>query len=280
MEQTIVNERVLQGFRQHLQDDEKSRATLDKYMRDVKRFAVFAAGQELDKGLLLAYKAHLEEHYAIRSANSMLAAVNALLCFMGLCRLRVRQFRVQKEVYCSAEKELTREEYNALIRAAEARSNYRLSLVLQTLCGTGIRVSELVYVTAEAVNRGEAVVSCKGKTRKVFLVTALRKKLQQYARREGITTGPLFLTRGGRPLDRSNIWREMKALCRRAGVSPEKVFPHNLRHLFARVFYGIEKDIAKLADILGHTNINTTRVYIISTGAEHRRKLESMRLIL
>ena len=135
MEQTIVNERVLQGFRQHLQDDEKSRATLDKYMRDVKRFAVFAAGRELDKGLLLAYKVHLEEHYAIRSANSMLATVNALLCFMGLCRLRVRQFRVQKEVYCSAEKELTRGEYNALIRAAEARSNCRLSLVLQTLCG-------------------------------------------------------------------------------------------------------------------------------------------------
>ena len=175
---------------------------------------------------------------------------------------------------------MTKEEYIRLIRAAGSEGNERLSLVIQTICGTGIRVSELQFITVEAVKRGEAVVSCKGKTRTIFIVSALRKKLLKYAKKRHIQSGMIFITKSGNALNRSNIWREMKNLCEQAGVSPDKVYPHNLRHLFARTFYGIEKDIAKLADILGHTNINTTRIYIITTGAEHRRKLESMRLVI
>ena len=240
----------------------------------------YAADRIPDKGLILNYKELLGRKYAVRSANSMLAALNAFLRFAGRHDLCVKQFKVQKEAYCSEEKELTKAEYKALVRAAEQKNNERLSLVVQTICGTGIRVSELQSITVEAVRRGEAVVSCKGKTRKIFIVKALQKKLLRYAAEQGIVSGILFMTKSGKPLDRSNIWRQMKELCVQAGVSPQKVFPHNLRHLFARTFYGIEKDIAKLADILGHSNINTTRIYIITTGAEHRRRLENMRLIL
>lgn len=270
----------LRDFSSFLTEDEKSTATIEKYMRDLRHFAEFVAGKELDKQLVLAYKAELEQEYAVRSANSMLAALNAFLRFCGWFELCVKQFKVQRQAYCSEEKELTRAEYISLIRTAERENNNRLSLVVQTICGTGIRVSELKCITYEAVKKGEAIVNCKGKTRKIFIVAALREKLLRYAKDEGITTGIIFLTRNGNALNRSNIWREMKALCKQAGVAPEKVFPHNLRHLFARTFYGIEKDIAKLADILGHSNINTTRIYIITTGAEHRQKMENMRLII
>ena len=167
-----------------------------------------------------------------------------------------------------------------LCRTAEQRGNKRLSLILQTICGTGIRVSELQHITVEATRCGEATVSCKGKTRSVFIVKELKQKLLRYAAEQGIRSGMIFVTRTGRAVSRTNIWREMKSLCREAGVNPEKVFPHNLRHLFARVFYSIEKDIAKLSDVLGHSSINTTRLYIISTGIEHRRRMETMRLIL
>ena len=249
-------------------------------MRDIHLFAKYVTDKPLDKTLVLKYKTSLEQTYAIRSANSMLAALNAFFRFLGWHDLCVKQFKMQKEAYCSEEKELTKAEYTALVKAAEHKKNERLSLVVQTICGTGIRVSELQCITVEAVRRGEAVVSCKGKTRKIFIVKALQKKLLRYAMDQGIYTGVLFITKTGKPLDRSNIWREMKSLCEQAGVSPQKVFPHNLRHLFARTFYGIEKDIAKLADILGHSNINTTRIYIITTGAEHQRRMENMRLII
>lgn len=158
--------------------------------------------------------------------------------------------------------------------------NERLNLILQTICGTGIRVSELEFITVEAARSGEAIVSCKGKTRSVFLVRQLQKKLLRYCAKQGIVSGCIFITRTGKPINRTNIWREMKSLCEQANVDPRKVFPHNLRHLFARVFYGIDKDIAKLADILGHSSINTTRIYIISTGTEHRQRMESMRLVI
>lgn len=280
MNQRRITAQRLCAFQSYLVENEKAKATTEKYMRDLRCFAEFVGKQALSKVLVLSYKAMLAENYAIRSANSMLAALNAFLRFIGWHELCAKPFRVQKEAYCSQERELTREEYTALVRAAEKKKNQRLSLVVQTICGTGIRVSELAYMTAEAVKRGEARVSCKGKTRKVFIVRALQKKLMQYALEQGITAGPIFVTRGGKPLNRSNIWREMKRLCREAGVLPEKVFPHNLRHLFAREFYGIERDIAKLADILGHSSINTTRIYIITTGAEHQRYMENMRLIL
>lgn len=280
MKKRKVTNSMLNSFKKFLTADEKSNATLEKYMRDVHHFANFANERLLDKALILEYKSYLEQEYAVRSANSMLAALNALLRFAGWHDLCVKQFKVQKDAYCSEEKELTKAEYTSLIRAAESKKNERLSLVVQTICGTGIRVSELQCITVEAARKGEAIVSCKGKTRKIFIVVALRKKLLRYAAAQGIQSGIIFVTKTGKPLNRSNIWREMKALCEDAGVSPEKVFPHNLRHLFARTFYSIEKDIAKLADILGHSNINTTRIYIITTGAEHQRRMENMRLII
>lgn len=175
---------------------------------------------------------------------------------------------------------MTQEEYRALVKAVKNKKNMRLSLLIQTICGTGIRVSEVSFITVEAVKNGEATVSCKGKTGTVFIVSALRKKLLRYAKERGIHTGMIFITKNGKAMNRSNIWREMKALCKQAGVPTDKGFPHNLRHLFARTFYGLEKDIAKLADILGHSSINTTRIYIISTGTEHRRRMERMRLII
>lgn len=280
MKKRTITNQIINSFEKHLLENEKAGATIQKYMRDIRCFMDYAKEQTLDKTLLLNYKAMLEQNYAVRSANSMLAALNAFFRFQGWHDLCVKQFKVQKEAYCSEDRELTKAEYAALVRTAELKKNERLSLVVQTICGTGIRVSELQSITVEAVRRGEAVVSCKGKTRKIFIVKALQKKLLRYAIEQGITTGTLFVTKSGKPLDRSNIWRQMKDLCKQAGVAPQKVFPHNLRHLFARTFYGIEKDIAKLADILGHSNINTTRIYIITTGAEHQRRMENMRLII
>ena len=199
---------------------------------------------------------------------------------MGLNDCRVKSVKLQRHIYCSEEKELTKAEYIRLVNTAKRKGNKRLNLVLQTICGTGIRVSELQYITVEAAKRGEAVVSLKGKTRTVFVVASLQKKLLRYAAEQEIKSGCIFITRTGKPMSRTNIWREMKNLCDEANVNPKKVFPHNLRHLFARTFYGIERDIAKLADILGHSSINTTRIYIISTGDEHRRCMENMRLII
>lgn len=276
----VISQSMLDDFQRQLTEDEKSKITIQKYMRDIGYFIQFAKEQEIDKSLILAYKTKLEQKYAITSANSMLAALNTFLRFCGWHDLCVKQFRVQKDAYAPEEKELTRNEYLALVQTAEKKHNERISLVIQTICGTGIRVSELKYITVEAIHKGEAVVSCKGKSRRIFLVTVLRKKLLKYAKTRKITTGPVFISKTGKALDRSNIWREMKSLCKEAGVSPQKVFPHNLRHLFARTFYGIEKDIAKLADILGHSNINTTRIYIMTTCREHKRRMEHMKLVI
>ena len=267
-------------FLRYLAENEKSRSTIEKYARDIRTFSAFAAGRVVNKAMMLEYKQNLEEKYAVASANSMLAAVNAFLRFAGWGELCVRQFKVQKTAFCPEEKELTRAEYQRLIETPNRQENQRLSLVIQTICGSGIRVSELKHITVEAAEKGAAVVSCKGKTRTVFLVSSLRKKLLRYARQNGIRSGTIFVTKTGKPMDRSNIWREMKALCAKANVAPGKVFPHNLRHLFARTFYNIEKDIAKLADILGHSSINTTRIYIMTTGAEHKRRMEQMRLVI
>ncbi len=280
MKRRTITAKLLADFEASLYSDEKSTNTTEKYMRDVRVFAKFAEDRSIDKQLILEYKASLEKDYALTSANSMLAAVNCFFKFAGWIDLCVKQFKVQRKTYCSEDSELSKNEYFALVRAAEGKKNERLSLLLQTICGTGIRVSELTFITVEAARRGEAVVSCKGKTRMVFIVPELRKKLLRYAKAQDIETGIIFITRSGKAINRSNIWRAMKSLCEQAGVNPSKVFPHNLRHLFARIFYGIEKDIAKLADILGHISINTTRIYIISTGAEHRKKLQNMHLIL
>ena len=280
MEGRTLTAKTIADLREHLILAERSPTTVEKYIRDVKAFAAYVDRSPVTKETVIAYKKHLQETYAARSINSMLASINSLFTFLGWHELKVRSLKLQRQIFCPEEKELTRAEYARLCRTAERRHNARLCLILQTICGTGIRVSELRYITVEAAKRGEAAVNCKAKTRSVFIVKELKRKLLRYAAEQGITSGMIFVTRTGKPISRTNIWREMKALCAEANVDPQKVFPHNLRHLFARVFYGLEKDIAKLADILGHSSIDTTRIYIISTGTEHRRQLENMRLIL
>ena len=274
-----LTEEIIQKFEHYLREEEKSENTIEKYLRDVRAFMAFVGESEITKETVIAYKNQLrDENYAVRSINSMLASLNSLFSFLGWSECRAKSIKLQRQIYCSEEKELTKSEYLRLVNAAKQKGNERLNLILQTICGTGIRVSELQFITVEAVKCSEATVSLKGKTRSVFIVKELQKKLLRYAAEQGIESGCVFVTRTGKPMSRTNIWREMKKLCADAGVNPSKVFPHNLRHLFARTFYGIEKDIAKLADILGHSSINTTRIYI--TGNEHRRRMENMRLII
>ena len=269
----------IRGFSQHLEHDEKSQATIDKYHRDVMAFWAVVGGEPLTKEIVMAYKKHLiNQNYAVSSINSMLASVNAFLEYLDLREYKVKNIRTQRQTYCSEDKELSKSEYLRLLEAS--KKNEQLNLVIQTICGSGIRVSEQQYFTVEAVRSGQVIVACKNKTRTILVPGKLRKLLINYVKRKQITTGTIFITRSGAPLNRSNIWSAMKKLCEAAGVKASKVFPHNLRKLFARTFYGIEKDIAKLADILGHSSINTTRIYIVTTGAEHKRKMEHMRLII
>ena len=269
----------MKEYIEYLREQEKSEKTIEKYVRDVKRF-ISVGNADLcipDKDSILKYKQYLTQHYTPVSTNSMLAALNSYLNYIGRADLCVRQFKVQKKTYCSEDRELTKGEYKRLIKAS--KGNQRLNLIIQTICTTGIRVSELRYIDAASVRNGEFTVTCKNKTRTVFIVRELQKKLLKYIDDNNII-GTVFITKTGKPVDRISIWRDMKRLCQKADVNPKKVFPHNLRHLFARTFYGIEKDIAKLADILGHSSIDTTRIYIITTGAEHRRRMENMRLVM
>lgn len=276
---TITTDQLTQ-FRALLKNEEKSAATLNKYLRDIQRFALWLGDTPLERDAMLDYKADLMRHYAAGSVNSILAALNRFLRMIAREDCRVHRLRIQYQAYSPEEREITAQEYADLVRTARETGRARLALVLQTISATGIRVSELPAITAEAARSGVAVVRCKGKSRRVLIPTRLQKKLLRYMKQHRIAFGPVFVTRSGAPLDRSNIWREMKALCRAAGVSDKKVFPHNFRHLFARTFYRLNKDLAKLADLLGHSSINTTRIYIRTTSAEHRRCLERMRLVL
>lgn len=279
MEERIITDCQIQNFSDYLVREEKSNATCEKYIRDVHGFCVFAGNNRVTKELVVTWKKKLtEQGYAARSINSMLASINSFLGFLGWHDCKVKNIRLQRQIYCAEEKELTKAEYLRLLDAS--RKNEQLNLVLQTICGTGIRVSELRYFTVESVRFGEITVHCKSKTRTILVPGKLRKLLLSYAKQKRITTGVIFVGKSGKPLDRSSIWRQMKQLCKDAGVKESKVFPHNLRKLFARTFYGIEKDIAKLADILGHSSINTTRIYIMTTGIEHRRKIERLGLIV
>ena len=281
MKGRILTEKQIAAFAVYLKSEEKSENTIEKYIRDVKAFAAYVGESDMTKESVISYKNKLiSDNYAVRSINSMLASLNGLFSFLGWNDFKVKSIKLHRQIYCPEEKELTKAEYMRLVNTAKQKGNERLNLLIQTICGTGIRVSELQYITVESVKCGEAVVSLKGKTRSVFIVRELQKKLIRYAAEQKITSGAIFITRNGKPMSRTNIWREMKSLCEQAGVNPQKVFPHNLRHLFARTFYGIEKDIAKLADILGHSSINTTRIYIITTGNEHRQRMENMRLII
>lgn len=279
MEGRNLSEHLIKEFEQHLIKEEKSSITIEKYIRDVQKFRRYVNQQIVTKELVIAYKKHLNDlGYAVRSINSMLASLNSFLEWNSWNDCKVKSMKTQRQIYCAEEKELTKAEYVRLLRVAKRQP--RLHLVIQTICGTGIRVSELSYFTVEAVRAGEVIVSCKNKTRTILLPGKLRKALLLYASKCKIQDGIIFRTRLGSPLNRSNIWSEMKRLCVEAQVNPSKVFPHNLRKLFARTFYKIEKDIAKLADILGHGSIETTRIYIMSTGVEHRRKIERLGLVV
>lgn len=276
MKTTITNEQI-RSFALHLHEDEKSEATMEKYIRDVSAFSSFLRERELTKQEVIEYKKQISENYAPASVNSMLVSINSFLDFIGFHDLRVKLLKIQRQMFVSEKKELTAAEYRRLLKAAQGT---RLALVIQTICETGIRVSELEFITVEAVDCGRAVVDCKNKTRVILIPTALRKILLQYIKKTGVKAGSVFVTKTGKKLNRSNIWRDMKALCERANVDQEKVFPHNLRHLFARTFYSLERDIVRLADLLGHSSINTTRVYTIETGREHFNCLERMHRVL
>ena len=279
MTERILSNQYLNAFRENLIREEKSAATIEKYLRDANGFLKYAAGREITKELTVLYKHELQQKgYTVRSVNSMLASLNSLLDFLEWTDCKVKTLRCQRQTYCAEEKELTKTEYLRLLEASKQKE--QLNLVIQTICGTGIRVSELKFFTVEAIRRGEITVQCKSKNRTILVPGKLKKLLLNYAKNRGITKGIIFASKSGKPLDRSNIWAQMKRLCTAAGVNPTKVFPHNLRKLFARTFYGIEKDIAKLADILGHSSINTTRIYIMTTGTEHRRKIERLGLVV
>ncbi len=279
METRILTEKHLQDFKDSLYREEKSAATTEKYLRDARAFMIFTRDQEITKEIVISFKTGLiQKGYATGSINSILASINSLLNFLGWGECKTKNLRMQRAAYCPEEKELTKAEYKRLLDAA--KGNEQLCLVMQTICSTGIRVSELQYFTVESVRRSEVTIHCKSKTRTILVPGQLKKLLLSFAEKRRIKSGVIFITRTGRPLNRSNIWAQMKKLCQKAGVQASKVFPHNLRKLFARTFYALEKDIAKLADILGHSSVNTTRIYIMSTGIEHRRKIENLGLVL
>lgn len=276
----LTNDMITE-FRDYLYEQEKSKATIEKYTRDLNKFYQFLTGEmEVTKEKMICFKQNLVEQYKISSVNSILAAVNHFLQYIGLADCKVKQVKVQKQMFRSKEEELTRAEYQRLVLAAKETENERICLLMQAICTTGIRVSEHQFITVEAIKEGYLRIYNKGKSRIVFLPKELEKTLLAYCGKKKITSGPVFVTKHGKPMDRSNIWATMKSLCDMAGVDREKVYPHNLRHLFAYTFYGIEKDLLRLADVLGHTSINTTRIYTASDGMEHRRIMSKLELAL
>lgn len=275
-----ISRECTETFKKYLVSSERAQATVEKYTRDVAAFAEWLGSRELDREEVLLYKSELEKKFMPRSVNAALSSLNSFFSFIGRRDLHVKSLKIQDQIFASEERELTREEYERLIRTAKEKKNERLCLLMQTLCSAGLRVSELCFITVAAAERGAAYISCKGKHRQVLLPSGLCKRLRIYARARKIKSGPVFVTRNGNPLDRSNIFHEMKKLCKEARVLPTKVFPHNLRHLFARTYYKVKKDIVRLADILGHSNVNTTRIYTRENGETHRRQLQSLGLLL
>lgn len=276
----LTEEHTLECYMDYLRQEERSANTIEKYVRDLRVFFAYLAGENLDKTAVLNWKEHLITIHAQSSVNSMLAAVNGFLEWAGFPSCKVKPLKIQRAVFAKPERELTRTEYLRLVQAADRQKNHRLALLLQTICATGIRVSELKFITAASMQTGRTVVDCKGKSRTIFLPKDLCRSLVHYCRENGIKDGVIFRTKTGKPLDRSNIWRDMQALCESADVEPGKVFPHNLRHLFARTYYQLEKDLSRLADLLGHSNVSTTRIYTMETGVEHEKQLDRMGLVL
>lgn len=270
--------KMLKSYSDALAENERSGATIEKYIRNGKRFFDWIGERELSKELVIQWKATLTG--APSSINGEISAVNSLLVYLGHANWKVRQVKTQRRTYRAKEKNLTKTEFERLVRTAEAQGNYRLARAIETIAATGIRVSELRFITAESLAEREVTIQNKGKLRTILLTAELVKKLKAYCRQAGIRRGEVFVTRSGRSLARTQIWAEMKKLCEAAGVEPGKVFPHNFRHLFAVVHYRLHKDIAKLADLLGHSSVNTTRIYLIDTGEEHRRQLEAMHMVI
>lgn len=274
-----ITTEIIRSFNDYLINEEKSAATVNKYLHNVCEFQMWLGEQELCKTAVLAYKSYLCEHYAPASVNAMISSLNSFFNFMDWYDLRVKNLKIQKQIFASTDKELTKAEYNRLLQAAKQKKYERLYLLMQTICSTGIRVSEVRYVTVEAISCGVAEINCKGKHRQVFLPKQLCQILKQYIKEQKIKSGAVFVTRNGNTLDRSNIWSDMKKLCKAANVSKKKTFPHNLRHLFARTYYRSQKDIVRLADILGHSSVNTTRIYTMETGEIHRRQIQKLGLL-
>ena len=263
-----------------MRSEEREPGTIEKYLREIRAFLIWAGEREVTKDLTTAWKEHLKsQKFQPETVNAKLSALNKFLRFLGMEDCRVRYLKIQRKLFRRSDRELTKEDYTRLWSTANAQGKHRLALLMETICATGIRVSEVRYITVEAIQSGRADVSLKGKIRTILLPGKLCRKLQKYAKKQKITSGEIFLTRSGKGVSRRQIWAEMKALCKQARVAPSKVFPHNLRHLFARTFYRVSRDVAKLADVLGHSSIETTRIYLISTGAEHVRQLERLGLI-
>ena len=275
---TISNEKISQ-FYDYLISEEKSAKTVEKYMRDINEFAKWLETRELNRQEVLKYKERLITEYAPASVNSILSSLNSFFGYNKQYGLRVKNVKIQRQMFAAEDRMLNKDEYERLLKAAKDKNNEKLMLIMQTICATGIRVSELNFITVEAVNTGKTEVRLKGKIRTVFLPSQLCGRLKRYMRENGITNGCVFVTRNGKPIDRTSIWKEMKSLCDSAGVAREKVFPHNLRHLFARTYYSIQKDIVRLADILGHSSINTTRIYTIENGNVHRMQIQKLGLV-
>ena len=274
----ITNE-LIQEFKEYLVDEEKSSSTLGKYVRDIRAFMEWCNNAEINKSLVLQYKQELIEKYAPASVNSVLSSLNSFFAYNEWYELKVKALKIQRQIFASRDKELTKAEYERLLTAAKQKKNQRLYYLMQTICATGIRVSEMKAVTVETVRCGQATINCKGKMRIVILPKQLCKMLKDYIKENNIKSGSVFVSKNGKPLDRSNIWSDMKKLCESARVSKDKVFPHNLRHLFARTYYSIQKDVVRLADILGHSSVNTTRIYTMETGEIHRRQIQKLGLL-
>lgn len=262
----IITNELINNFRIYLYEEERSDNTIEKYMRDIRFFREWLQDRSIDKSIVIEYKKELCERYAIKSVNSMLSSINAFFVFMGWYDLKVKTLKIQRRIFADKSKELSKSDYERLLIAAKNKKNERLYYLMQTIAGTGLRVSEIKYVTCEAVRQGQAVINCKGKIRQIFLPKKLCQMLKKYVKSQNIKSGSVFVTRSGRPLDRYAIWKMLKDLCESAGVSKDKVFPHNFRHLFARTFYSLQKDIVRLADILGHSSVETTRLYTMESG--------------
>ena len=275
-----ITNQLVEKFKVYLINEEKASATLEKYIRDVVSFMEWIANTLLDKCAVLKYKQHLIENYAPASVNSIISSLNSFFDYNGWYELKVKSVKIQKQIFTSEDRELTKVEYERLLAAAKSKNNQRLYYLMQTICSCGLRVSELKFITTNAVRCGRATINCKGKMRIVLLPKQLCKMLTGYIKENNIKSGSVFVSKNGKPLDRSNIWSDMKKLCECAGVSKDKVFPHNLRHLFARTYYSLQKDVVRLADILGHSSVNTTRIYTMESGDVHRRQIQRLGLLL